>query len=466
MRTNQRIQQQGGTRVVWRETAAAPGERPLRAGIWPGKLNSFQRMMLNWEDLHPYVAVHALRLPRPLPHTLLMDSAHSILAEAGLNSISLESSRRRYRWGDFDFRPEVALIPEADEPIQALEREIARQLNRGFREGPHCPFRFFHLARGEKVTHLGMTYHHFVADAHSSALILSRILGHALGVGEEAAPGRLGLYPPSMRTAFPSGLSGRRAPVILAGILRDFLRYKRAFAPDYQSSDNLSVGFRAGAERIELAPVKAFAKEWGGTLQDTVFAAVLEALAEVFPLGARRSGWRRRLALAAAIDLRRFAGTDLSRSVGQFLGSFAVTHDAPPRHPFGPLVRDVARQTRRAKERGHFFGHIWSFALMDRFWPLFSLGLKKNHSRWVFPLAGALSNMNLSPMFGAAGVPFYLRAASTGPIMPLLVDVTTVGETFSLTTMFRRSAFSDEETRRITHRIRFRLENPAWRASA
>lgn len=449
-----------GKRAVARHDVTKSHEKTPAPGR--GKLTSFQRMMLNWEDLHPYVAVHALKLPRPVPRARLRDSVDAVLAQAGLTCVSFDPSGKSCRWGEIALRPEMGLVPQPAGPTEALQNEIARQLNLAFPAGPHCPLRFFCLVEGGEAAFLGMAYHHAVADAHSAALILQRILEHALDVPPGDAAGKLNLRPPSMRAAFPGDLSLRRSPAVLGGILRDFFRYKRAFTPDYQSPEDQSVGFRIASERVALAPARAFAQKHGVTLQDVVFAALLEALARHFPLGEKRRGWRRRLAVATAVDLRRYASVGLENTVGQFLGSYAVVHDVPPGRPFRGLVADVAAQSEYAKRRRLFFSHVWTFALMDRLWPALSAGLKRRHSKWIFPLSGAISNMNLSPLFGRLGVPFYLRAASTGPIIPLLIDITTVDETFSLTAIFRRSAFTEDQACGIAGHVRSRLEVPSW----
>jgi len=225
------------------------------------------------------------------------------------------------------------------------------------------------------------------------------------------------------------------------------------------------VAFRIGATGIPIRPLREFAAENRASVQDVVFAALLEGLAETFPEGARGAPWRRNLSLATAINLRGFARPALDNAFGQFLGSYMVMHPVPAGTPFPRLVREVAAQSDFIKRRRLFFSHVWSFTAMAALWPWAGRSVRKRYGRWLCPLSGAVSNMNLTDLFDDLGVSTYLRGASTGPIMPLLLDVTTVGPTFSLTTIHRRSAFSEEQVDALVGSVCRRLEEP-WRESA
>jgi len=69
-----------------------------------------------------------------------------------------------------------------------------------------------------------------------------------------------------------------------------------------------------------------------------------------------------------------------------------------------------------------------------------------------YPLWGGITNMNLNPLWPQPidGTSFdYFRAVSTGPVTPLVLSVTTVGENLNIALTFRRTVFSPEDIGRI-----------------
>src|ERR1700693_1513027 len=70
-----------------------------------GKLNLFQAMMLRWRELHPYVAVHIVRLNQPLEPRQLKRCIEGRLETAGLTGLVLDR-----RHGRFEFRGGAAAI--------------------------------------------------------------------------------------------------------------------------------------------------------------------------------------------------------------------------------------------------------------------------------------------------------------------------------------------------------------------
>src|SRR6187401_1841125 len=63
-----------------------------------GRLNLFQRTMLDWRELHPYIAVHAARITVPLDRAAAKRAIDSTLEETGLTGLELDRRRGRYEW--------------------------------------------------------------------------------------------------------------------------------------------------------------------------------------------------------------------------------------------------------------------------------------------------------------------------------------------------------------------------------
>src|SRR6266536_3928905 len=94
-----------------------------------GKLNLFQAMMLRWRELHPYIAVHIVRLNQPLEPTQLKRRIEGRLETAGLTGLVLDR-----RHGRFEFRGgaaaiEPTILAVGSDANRVTVRAIARQLN-------------------------------------------------------------------------------------------------------------------------------------------------------------------------------------------------------------------------------------------------------------------------------------------------------------------------------------------------
>ena len=56
---------------------------------WPGRLNLFQATMLDWRQLHPYNAVHAVRIARVLDEAALARAGFSFRAQLCIRNQAL-----------------------------------------------------------------------------------------------------------------------------------------------------------------------------------------------------------------------------------------------------------------------------------------------------------------------------------------------------------------------------------------
>jgi hypothetical protein len=87
--------------------------------------------------------------------------------------------------------------------------------------------------------------------------------------------------------------------------------------------------------------------------------------------------------------------------------------------------------------------------------------------RKVLPMAAGVSNVCLRDtwMDGGAGdhVLEYIRGASTGPSLPLVLSPTTVGRQLNVGVTYRVAGFSSQKIRGIMEMLRDELEHPAQR---
>ena len=141
-----------------------------------GCLNRFQRAMLDWNELHPYNAVHVVRVPAALDLPRLREAIQETLAGLGLTNLSVDREGGACQYGGGPVVSEITLIGDGSPAGSSLAAEIERQLNAPFpRSNPFDPFRFFVVA-GQGAFSLGLAYFHPVADAEAIVGLLKRFV--------------------------------------------------------------------------------------------------------------------------------------------------------------------------------------------------------------------------------------------------------------------------------------------------
>lgn len=108
-----------------------------------GRFNQFQRLMLQWDELHPYNAVHVVRLPGQPDLARLGTVLRQLLPRLDLTGFRMDAERTSFVYQGGPTPGEVKLVSAAD-PQAALSTEIEQQLNTRFAGDPGFdPFRFF-----------------------------------------------------------------------------------------------------------------------------------------------------------------------------------------------------------------------------------------------------------------------------------------------------------------------------------
>ena len=160
-----------------------------------GRLTSFQKTMLQWNDLHPYNAVHVVRLRAALDLPRLQAALHRTFEPRELAGVRLDRNAGHIHFDGSPADFEVRILAPAPDPAAALVAEIERQLNAPFAAGGRLiPFRFFIVAEPDQFA-LGLVYFHPIGDAHSVVGLLKELTETYLAQ-PMPAPGRpLELYP-------------------------------------------------------------------------------------------------------------------------------------------------------------------------------------------------------------------------------------------------------------------------------
>jgi len=441
-------------------------------------LNAFQCLARDWEKLHPYNAAQAMRLRGRTDFAAVARAWADAVEAAGLGRVSVDPTNGRH------FRHETLNGELARYPVRMLPpgsdlgAYISSELNRAFDDPGEPPFRPFvipvpadplqsraaggadHPADAQESYYLGVVYQHWVADSTAIRLLMKdwfvRLHDPAQARRQPMRHARHGY-----RTLFGPCRGGWHPADIVFNLLRRHWRYRgvrkvHTFGPgDYP----MKVLLRAAPEGL-IERLAAYAKARGLKLNDLFLAALAESCHKVVPTQHRPT--RQGVAVATIVDLRPHTPEDLSDTFGLFLGFTEVVCGPRDLRDFKRLVASVATQNQLHRRRGIRQSSLaWLVAAWAarRFLPARKI---YHFYRKEAPLVGGVSNVNLNSTWAAEYSPQalleYVRVSPTGPMVPLVLAVTTLGRRLHLSMTFRPALLSDSAADELAGRVLARLE--------
>jgi hypothetical protein len=407
-----------------------------------GRLNLFQCAMLRWRALHPYCASHVIAVAAPLDEARLRAAIAGVLEECGITGLALDARRRRYEWRGGPASVALEIVDGGDAPFDAAARIIERTINVAFpRDGAFDPFRFFAVRAGERFL-LGLTYDHFVAGGDSIVVLLTDLSDRYVGATPLATLSR---YPPTYWLLF-----ARHAGELLRGLvaLPDLLAgWRRAIRPHFGNPANGTNGFaHAFVDTARYAALRAAAKRFGVTTNDLLLALILRA---VMPIASRRhhTGRRTEVALASIVNVRSDYQPPATAVFGQFLSSFRIVHPFVERQPLADIARAISRQTGRAKRARLYLVTLVALGAAALLWPFATPARRHRLYLKYHPVFAGFTPLGVDALRrrGTTREGDYLRAASTGPMSPMVVAATTAGAALRIGITFRTTALSRDD---------------------
>ncbi len=407
--------------------------------------------MLQWDELHPYNAVHVVRVPAMLDQVRLGNVIRHILVRVGLTGFELDKAQAEFTYQGGPAQCEIKMV-SAPDPQAGLIAEIEQQLNTRFEIRPSFnPFRFFAVPDLDSFS-LGLVYFHPVADAEAVVFLLKRMV-EAYLANDDSVP----VEPMELNPAPRDGLL--RHPVLLlkkiASVPGMMLALRRSNRPRYHNSADLRNGFHHFTLPPDgLAKLVQAGKAWGVTVNDLFLALLLRSLSPV--VGDLEKQRRKRLSLGCIVNLRRELGLEGPRTFGLFLGSFTVTETVTPRTNVRELAAALHEQTERVKKRQLYLTTALELRFARRMLGFFSTARRRKLYQKHYPLWGGITNMNLNALWPqpADGMAVdYFRAVSTGPATPLVLSATTIGSAINLGLSFRRTVFSPANIQQIQQEL-------------
>lgn len=407
-----------------------------------GRLNLFQAAMVRWREMHPYSAVHVVTLPERLDLPRLQACIRQQLESQGLTGLALDPRRLRYEWAGGAALAPLARLDGGADPGAVVHAEMERQLNLAFPvAGRIEPFRFF-AVDAASAFHLGLAYDHFVAGGDSIVRLLHRVVEDYCGI-EPAPRPAFNLYPPGYRRLF-----ARQALPLSRGLSswrRLIASCRRSVRPPYPKNGNGYNGVVFGRlEADQTAKLAAAAKAWDMTQNDLFLAIMLRILSPYVP--ERRQAKRRRdLAVGSIVNVRRDFGVKAADGFVPLLGSFRVAHPVPQDMPLRELARFVNGETARIKQRKLYLQTLLAIGLSGAQWGFLSSAERQSFHAKNYAVWAGVTPLQLNVLWPEANAyPFrlgYVRAVSTGPLSPIVVALTTLGEVVELALSFRQAAF-------------------------
>jgi len=433
-----------------------------RQGRLRGKLNLFQATMLRWREIHPYVAVHVVRLTQPLEAAHLKRRVESRLETAGLTGLILDRGRGRFEFRGGPAAIEPTILAGGDDALRVVEREIERQLNLRFpTDGAFVPFRFFAVDAGASF-YLGLAYDHFIAGGDSIAVLLEKLCDdYATDGTQAAAPWAPQRYPRTFSRLFLRHL--RRTVASFARLPSLALNCRRSFRAPCRAGQDPANGFlSARIGHPAFAAVVRTAKAWGVTVNDLFLAALLLALA---PVAAKRaaSHHRKELAVASIVNLRGEFEASAGETFGQFLTSLRVSHLVPPGIGLPQLTQEIHVQTARIKEHKLYLQTLLALGWVAFAWRFLSPDRRQCFLAKHYPIWAGVTSLNIDSLWigPRAGAPAaeYLRAVPTGPLAPLVVAATTLDGVLQLGFSFRAADISRDTVQHVADEFIRHIEN-------
>jgi hypothetical protein len=404
-----------------------------------GRLNLFQATMLRWGELHPYLAVHVVRVAKRCDRKLLEAHLAERLENAGLTGLVLDRGRSRFAFEGGPAVIDLTVLAGGEDPRETTRVEIVRQLNLRFPDqGRLCPFRFFAVDAGGSFD-LGIVYDHFLAGGDSIAVLLRHCVE---GYAEDRVDRPCwvpDLYPPTYRRLFLRRLGAAVLGLAyLPALAASCRRAQRAPCHGHGEASNGFLAYRidpAAFDRLRRA-----SKRWGVTVGDLFLAALLLAL-DPFVAKRRAAPRRREIGVASIVNLRGEFASEAGASFGQFLASLRVSHEVPSGIGLAELAAAVHAETSRARTKRLYLQSLIGLGVSGFMWRFLSLPQRRCFLAKHYPIWAGLTAIHVDPLWNGAPAPApaseYLRAVSTGPLAPLVFAISTLGDVAWLGVSFR-----------------------------
>lgn len=413
------------------------------------RLNHFQQMMLEWDKIHPYNAVHAVSVAGRSDVPALRGAVHRACAAAGIGELTVDCEHRTYRYEPVEDIP-MHHLPASCDAWQTLCAVISEEMNTPFSAEPHLPLRWTVFDDTVNDDHLViLAYHHVAADAYSIQALLSLVLHYYLDLSLPGKDPVLHTPVSSHGNLFSQGTHrSNHVRSFVRAVHQYFkLRYAHRMHDDRSGRSETKFILQSAPDgTLDRLRDVCRAEEVG--INDAFLAALVTTLAQLTP--ARQTHRRRRkIAVATVLSCRERAGEELPKHFGVYLSDAALLIDKPDAGMRGVLAQ-IVPQTRRLKALQGAIEPSWRFLFAKYLWPALRIPHSEASYRKVFPLCAGVSTVPVdATLFGEAmgRIRYYVRACPPGPAMPMLLAPTMAAGRLELGLVFRPAYLNEGQAR-------------------
>lgn len=453
---------------VSNETAAPGAVRGVRV-----RLNTFQALMRRWSRLHPYNAGQVMQVSGAGDAERWKAAIEAVIGPLGLGV-------PEFGVGDFEVRfaplGEVTVEqPPPSAPPADFAGFVNEELNRPFAVGD-LPIRFAILPRTDGTHYLAAFYDHWIGDSRAMRELMQRIfLQYQNPEGGAGSLPALSLAAPEFKRIFKRHMGWLPRSAAIRESIRNVWRHRHAFRINLADVLDFKARFAYRALPAGLIErVHKFAKAHGASVND-VFVAVLGQTMGVYTAkgrGTRKTKRfhfeRQNVGIGTIVDIREASSEPLDNVFGLYLSSYTVSLDYPELSTVAKLLQGITRYTRRVKKT-HATVRGYAALAMARFW--WDYYDEKRFQAQFFhksvPMAAGISNVNMSKSWAdqkfersdeMPQILDYLRISPTGPLLPMVFTLTTIGERLSLCVTYRATAIREGEVGKLVEDFVRRLE--------
>ncbi len=403
------------------------------------RLNLLQRLIRTWEQVHPYNAAQFATISGSVSLDRVQSAWTQAIHSLGIGPITIEGRSVHFTPADDACDP-VTELPACT----SVADHLSDELNRKFADLDGSPFRPFIAAASDGTQICGIVYRHWVADSSS----VRRLLGDwivRLSCSKQSRQTHLnGSIPPGYLDLCARRHSGAGLEGHVLDLFRQHNRLRRVRKPVSGATD-FSVRVLLGEVPDGVAgELRATCRRQGLKVSDALLAALAEACQRHVPFQAREN--RRDVAVGNIVDLRSYAGRDVD-DFGLYLGFTHLVCRPDELSDWPRLLRSTARQNLTHRRSGvtHSSTAWWMTALAWQRW--LPPGRLYHCYRKEFPLAGGLSNVRLDALLptwnGSTPILNYTRIAPTGPVAPVVMTTTTLGNRLRMALTYRPAVVDD-----------------------
>ncbi|MGC4031450.1 MAG: hypothetical protein QM754_06900 [Tepidisphaeraceae bacterium] len=397
-------------------------------------LNVFQKTQRLWDTIHPYNAAQAMELAGDFLPERVSASFHAALEDLGLGEFVLRDGR-------YFIQPPMH-PPAVNTDAASFEDHLSAEMNRPFPRDLSVPFRPFDFWDGDRHF-VGLTYQHWVADSVSIRMLMRRWFERLTGVAEACRPIKLpegGL----LKSFGPAG-AGWSVLAQAASLFSLQSRMKKMRRVEAHGRWDVRVMLRRGPDGL-ISAVRKRARAVGATVGDVFVAAAAEASAKHGP--AVRTKRHPGLCMGTIVDLRARNPRPADNTFGLYLGFLMTDFADPEAAGFDGVLRKAvaarktaaARKSAEASQLNMTLGYLLATRLERR--KLLEFYRKR------FPVACGLSSVNMTPGWAGEAHPSplaaYHRISPTGPLLPIVLTPTTLGERLDLCFTYRTALLNAE----------------------